>query len=122
MMKKVLYAQLSALQLENALKKFPGLRADQQFHYLVTDDGNVIGREPLTKREEETVNEGGALAKLVRIEVEGLATYIRPSAVQAIKPRLFGSDLYLAPPGGQRPEKVFVALGPDEIAILLGLV
>ncbi|WP_318828401.1 hypothetical protein [Burkholderia cepacia] len=121
-MRKVLYSQLTAPQLEKAFHKFPEVRPDQQFRYLVADDGNVIGREPITGRGEENVNEGSASEKLVRIEADGIATYVRPSAVQAIKPRLLGSDVYLAPSGGHNAEKVFIALEADEIAILLGLV
>ena len=118
-MLKVLYSQLSASQLEQANRAFPGLHADQHFRYVVAPDGEVIGREPLTEHS-GNAGEGPAVEKLVRIEAGGLETYIRPSSVQAIKPRLFGCDVYVSN-GGSKAEKVFVQLDPDKVAMLLGL-
>jgi hypothetical protein len=119
-MKKVLYSQLSAEQLEQANSTFHGVRADDGFRYVVAPDGEVIGREPITEQAGEA-HGGNAVEKLVRIEAGGLETYIRPSSVQAIKPRMFGSDVYLTNAGGGKAEKVFVQLDPDSVAMLLGL-
>lgn len=58
-MKKVFYSQLSAEQLEQANRTFHGVRADDEFRYVVAPDGDVIGREPITE-EAGDAQEGNA--------------------------------------------------------------
>lgn len=56
--------------------------------------------------------------KLVHIA----GTFIRPSAVNAIEPRLLGGcDVYLAGGDGRKPTKLFVPADPAEVAARLGL-
>jgi hypothetical protein len=60
--------------------------------------------------------------KLVPLVNGTVTKYVRPSAVQAIVPRLLGGcDIHIAAPGGSRIEKLYIGLDAEKVASALGL-